>query len=180
MQLTDIFLLQLNNTKRQIGWEELNQLKKDILWVFDENGRELHNSFIPDYSFPLPYWEYATFSGGESISNEEKNFYVDGALIIVICMIAEYIDIPAGSQLVFGKTKIADISSFIKTFDPVSEKQIKLRDIVLFGLSIVENITQEDIVKNEEFEHPDLDKFYSYLPWVSETFIDPYYKMKTN
>ncbi len=87
---------------------------------------------------------------------------------------------PAASQLVFGKTKIADISSFIKTFDPVSEKQIKLRDIVLFGLSIVENITQEDIVKNEEFEHPDLDKFYSYLPWVSETFIDPYYKMKTN
>lgn len=180
MQPTDIFLRQLNNTNRQIGWEELNQLKKDILWVFDENGKELHNAYIPDYSFLLPYWEYPTISGGEFFSTEEKKFYVDGALIIVICMISEYIDIPAGGQLVFGNTKIADISAYIKKFDPVSENQIKLRDIALLGLSVVKDITHEDIAKNEEFEHPDVHKFYSHLPWVSETFVDPYYKMKTN
>lgn len=31
-----------DGTQREISWEELNQLKKDILWIFDENSGDFY------------------------------------------------------------------------------------------------------------------------------------------
>jgi hypothetical protein len=173
MQDTSIFVEGVDGTKRSIGWTELNQLKKDILWIFDENGAELHNAFVPVDSFILPYWEYVTLNGDQFFRNEEKRFYREGALVILLCMIAEYVDIQGGSQAVFGDNKIEDILIRINQFQPVNEKQNTLKEIVLLGLSIVAVITEEDIAKNEDLKHPHLDKFYTHLRWVSRTIIQP-------
>jgi hypothetical protein len=178
MQNADIFIEKVDGTKRQIEWAELNQLKKDILWMFDENGSELHNAFVPDYSFTLPYWEYVTLNGGKFFSEEEKQFYKEGSLIIILCMVAEYVDIIGGSQLVFGNNKIDYILDYIKLFEPVNQKQSTLKDLLILGLSIAASITKEDLSRNEDFEHSHMDHFYSKLPWVSITFIQAYYKAK--
>ncbi len=178
MQDTNIFIEKIDGTKRQIDWVELNQLKKDILWTFDENGSELHNAFIPAYSFTLPYWEYVTLTGDNYFQDAEKYFYIEGALIIILCMIAEYVDIVGGSQLVFGDNEIINILTYAKQFKPVNENQTALKNLVISGLSISASITNEDIARNQDFDHPDLNNFLSKLQWVDKAFIQPYYKSK--
>jgi len=180
MQDTNMFVEKVGGTKRPIGWTEFNQLKKDILWVFDENGAELHNAFVPADSFILPYWEYVTLNGDQFFRDEEKHFYREGTLVIILCMIAEYVDIQGGSQLVFGDNKITVILTCINQFEPTDEKQASLKEIVLLGLSIAAVITEEDIAINEDFKHSDLDRFYMQLRWVSKAIIQPYYKAKLN
>lgn len=178
MQDTNIFIEKNDGIKRQIDWAELNQLKKDILWVFDENGSELHNAFVPDYSFTLPYWEYVTLNGDQYFYDGHKQFYREGALIIILCMIAEYVDIQGGSQSVFGNNKFEDIITYIERFEPANDKQRLLKGLVTLGLSIATSITKEDIVRNEDIDHPQLQNFYAKLPWVTTTFIQTYYKAK--
>lgn len=178
MQDTNIFIEKLDETKRQIDWTELNQLKKDILWMFDENGGELHNSFVPAYSFTLPYWEYASIDGDEYFYADQKNFYREGALIILLCMLAEYLDIQGGSQLVFGDNSLTTIDSYVRQFEPSNENQKSLKELVILGFSIAVTITKEDIAKNEDFEHPELNRFLASLAWADRTFIQIYYKSK--
>lgn len=178
MQDTNIFVEKIDGTKRQINWIELNQLKKDVLWIFDENGGELHNSFVPDYSFTLPYWEYVSIKGDKYFYDADKNFYREGSLIIILCMITEYVDIPGGSQLVFGDNDLKVILNHISRFEPANEDQNSLKELTILGLSIAITITKDDIARNEDFEHPEIDKFFSKLPWVDKTFIKAYYKSK--
>jgi hypothetical protein len=178
MHNTNIFIRKIDGSERSIDWTELNQLKKDILWVFDENGGELHNAFIPEYSFNLPYWEYLTIDGDRFFLEEQKQFFKEGALIIVLCMVAEIVDIQGGSQLLFGDTKMKDIIHLVERFNPINENQATLKEIVSIGLTIAASITKDQIAKNEDLEHPMLLKFYSMLPWVSKTFVQTYYKSK--
>lgn len=178
MQDTSIFIERLDGSKRPIEWTELNQLKKDILWIFDENGGELHNAFVPNYSFSLPYWEYASINGDKYFYDDQKKFYREGTLIILLCMLAEYVDIPGGSQIVFGGNELKTILSYVRQFEPTNENQNSLKELLVLGLSIAMTITKEDIAKNEDFEHPELGKFLSALTWVNKTFIQPYYKSK--
>ena len=180
MQEANIYTNKIDGTKRQVSWIELNQLKKDILWIFDENGNELHSAFVPEYSFTLPYWEYISLSGDEWLPENDKNFYISGTLIIILCMIVEYIDIPGGSQSVFGDTKMSDILACVKIFDPSNRNQGDLKEVLQLGLSISATITKADIDKNEEYDHPDLKTFFSKLPWVKSTFISTYYRSKLN
>lgn len=178
MQDTNIFVEKIDGTKRQINWIELNQLKKDVLWIFDQNGGELHNSFVPDYSFTLPYWEYVSINGDKYFYDADKDFYREGAHIIILCMLAEYVDIPGGSQLVFGDTDLKDILSHVRRFEPANENQNSLKELTILGLSIAVTITKEDLAKNEDYKHPEIDKFFSTLRWVDKTFIQAYYKSK--
>jgi hypothetical protein len=177
MQDTNIYIEKIGSSTRQIDFVELNQLKKDILWIFDENGGDLHNAYVPDNSFTLPYWEYASING-KYLYDDDKNFYKEGALIIILCMLAEYVDIQGGSQLVFGDHNLNDILNYINLFKPENENQNSLKELVILGISISVTITKEDIAKNEDFEHSDLDKFLSSLKWVDNTFIQAYYKSK--
>src|SRR5688572_31557180 len=141
MKDTNIFIQRNDGSKRQIDWVELNLLKKDILWMFDENGKELQHAFVPEYSFTLPYWEYATINGDKYFYDEQKHFYRQGSLIVILCMIAEYIDIQGGNQMVFGDNKVERIVEYISRFEPLEESQNKLKQIVIMGLSIATSIT---------------------------------------
>jgi hypothetical protein len=178
MQDTNIFIQKVDGTTRQISWVELNQLKKDILWMFDENGNELPNAFVPDDSFTLPYWEYVTLEGGKYFSAKENQFYREGALIVVLCMILEYIDIQGGNQLIFGDNTIQDILKYITSFQPIDEKQKGLKELVISGLTIAASITKEDIARNENFQHAALNDFHAEMAWVSKNFILAYYNAK--
>jgi hypothetical protein len=122
-----IFVKTLEGVEREIDWPELNNLKKDILWFFDENLGDPVNSFVPDYSFTLPYWEYLNIDGGEFFYKEERDFLKEGCLTIINGMICEYVHIPGGSRKVFHDTKIEEINQHIGIFIPANEKQGKLK-----------------------------------------------------
>lgn len=162
---------------REVSWEELNQLKKDILWMFDENGDDLCYAFVPEYSFKLPYWEYVTLKG-DGIYTEELQFYRQGVLIVILCMLSEYVNIQGGTRFVFGNTTIQEIMRYVSRFKPTNEKEDGLQELVIAGLTVAAMITEEDFYRNEDFEHPELDKFYGKLRWASENFIRAYYKNK--
>jgi len=60
LESESIFIILPNGSKRGIDYLELNQLKKDILWIYDENLGQLNAGFAPSGSFNSNYWEYLT------------------------------------------------------------------------------------------------------------------------
>lgn len=172
-----MFISTIDGQKRVIDWTELNQLKKDILWIFNENTGQLNASFVPDSSFKSKYWEYLTLDGEEVFA--DIDFYKEGVLIVILCMTVEYIDTSSGNHNVFGDTAIMDISNYIDAFKPTNQKQKQLKAVVLLGLTIAGSMTQADLQNTDEYDHKDLDTFYSQLNWVDATFIKAYFNSKT-
>ena len=175
MNVDNIHIKRNDGSERLIEWAELNQLKKDILWIFDENGAELNNSYIPNESFTLPYWEYLLLEGN-MVNRKQINFYKEGAIIILLSMLSEYIDIPSGNQEVFVSTTISDIVPYADRFQTSNKNQETLKTILLVGLSIAAEISKDNIFSNEDFKNKDLESFHSGLNWVSNTFIIPYFE----
>lgn len=118
----------------------------------------MHAAFVPDHSFTLPYWEYISLNGDKWFAESDKSFYISGTMIIMLCMVVEYIDIPGGSQSVFGDTNMNDILTYVRRFDPSNKNQVDLKELLVLGLSIAATITAGDIEKNDDFGHPDLKK----------------------
>ncbi len=127
MKETNIYITQSDKTKREIDFEELNQLKKDILWIYDENIWEMNNAFAPSYSFKLKYWEYLTLNGDKWFYDQDKQFYKLGSLIILLCFCVEYNDIASGDQKVFKREEIPTIIEYVLNFKPSDESEEKLK-----------------------------------------------------
>ncbi|KOY86401.1 hypothetical protein AD998_09815 [bacterium 336/3] len=176
--MSHIFITNLEGEQRFIEWEELNQLKKDILWFFAENTKQLNASFIPKESFKNKYWEYFTLNYNDFFNKEEHQFYVEGVLIITLGMCIEYIDTLSGDQQIFGETSISEIIEYINKFNPSNENQKKLKKLVELGLEIANSLTPEDLISTElnKFEYLHLNNFYSQLNWVDDTFIKTYFR----
>lgn len=174
-----MFITTIDKQRRVVDWTELNQLRKDILWIFDENTGQLNASFVPDYSFSNKYWEYLTLDNDELPLSLDLDFYKEGVLIIILCMVIEYIDTTIGNQNVFGDTSIHLIDSYIETFRALNQNVEKLKSIVRLGLTIAASMTQQDLLDTDGYNHKDLDMFYSQLNWVDTTFIKSYFNSKT-
>ena len=170
-----MFATTIDGIKRVIEWTELNQLKKDILWIFDENTGQLNASFVPDDSLKSKYWEYLTLVDEKEVSPGDIHFYIEGVLIIILCMTIEYNDTTTGNKKVFGDTRVKDIKGLVEAFIPSNQNQEKLKTLVLLGLSIADSMTPMDLLDTDGYDHKDLKKFYSQLNWVDTTFIKPYF-----
>jgi hypothetical protein len=176
MATTNIYIRPFNKEEREIEWAELNQLKKDILWIFDENTTQLNASFVPSESYQSCYWEYLTLDGDKWFYEEDRNFYKQGVLIIILCMTIEYIGTAGGNQKIFGQAKIENILRYIDTLETVNNNQEKLKELVRLGLTIANTMTEDDLLDSDDYDHPDLAKFYSHTGWVDTTFIKSYFK----
>jgi hypothetical protein len=174
--MTNMHITTKNGERREIEWKELNQLRKDILWLYDQNVGDIHHPFIPDDSFLSKYWEYLKLDGDKFFLDEERKFYKEGVLIITLYMTLEYIDTIGGNQHVFGKTKIDEVIHAVDNFEPTGPEDRKLRDIVKFGLIIANSMTYSDLRNTDGFEHKDLDNFHEQLDWVDSTFVKAYFK----
>ena len=175
----NIFIQTLDGQVREVQFAELNQLKKDILWIFDENTTQLNSPFVPEYSFLSDYWEYLTLNGNEWFYETDRNFYKQGVLIIILCMTIEYIDTEDGNQRVFGKTKLNTVIQYVQNFQPTNTDQDKLKKIVALGLDIANSMTENDLINSDGYQHQHLDSFYSQLSWVDITFIKSYFQSLT-
>ena len=171
------YIITSDGTEREIEYEELNQLKKDILWIYDENIWEINCAFAPSYSFKLKYWEYLTLNGDKWFYEEEKQFYKIGALIILLCFCVEYNDVASGDQKVFNKAEIPIITNYVENFVPNDEPEIRLKDKILLGLKIANSMTEEQLL-NTDFVHELTDEFYINLKEIGDDFIASYYEQK--
>ncbi|KAB2807698.1 hypothetical protein [Phaeocystidibacter luteus] len=169
------FITQPDGTSREIDWEELNQLKKDILWLYDENFGEKYGVFVPEYSFRSNYWEYLTLNGDKWFQEDEKAFYRTGCLIILLYFCIEYIDIEAGNQRVFERSTLPEIISYVNGFQPNTEIEKSIKEKVLLGLEISLSMTPENL-RDSDFEHERTAEFYNGSHELTDRVIRKYYE----
>ncbi|RDC62538.1 hypothetical protein [Adhaeribacter pallidiroseus] len=169
------FIIQPDGSEREIDWPELNHLKKDILWIFDENYGDLGNAFVPSYSFSQRYWEYLTLDGDKWFYEEDKAFYHRGLLIILLCCCSEYIDIPTGSQEVFPRQDLPIIAKYVEEYNSKSKEEILLKDKILLGLNIAQSIPEDDL-KNKEYVHPKVGEYHKDINEIGNPIIENYFK----
>jgi len=172
-----MFIKLLDNSFREIDWTELNQLKKDILWIYDENLNDIGNAFIPKYSFRLNYWEYLTLDGDNWSNENEKDFFTGGVLTILLCHCSEYINIAAGDQGVFDRQDLPIIQRYVQNYLPNNQKEKLIKEKLLLGLSISLSMT-EDELKNTDFVHVDNEKYYKNINIIGNAIIKDYYESK--
>ena len=177
MKNTNIYIIQRDGTKREIDFKELNQLKKDILWIYDENIWEINCASAPSYLFKMKYWEYLTLNGDKWFYEEDKQFYKIGSLIILLCFCVEYNNISSGDQKVFKKEELSIVEEYVQNFKPTDEPEKKLKDKVLLGLQIAKSFTDEQLL-NTDFEHELNGEFYVDLKEIGTDFIASYYEIK--
>lgn len=178
MTIDHIYITTKTGDRREIEWTELNQLKKDILWVYDENVGDLHNPYTPSYSFPTKYWEYLKLGGDKFFHDEERKFYKRGVLIITLCMTVEYIDTTSGNQHIYGGTKIKEILDYVNNFEPTDNDEKRLKEVIIIGLNIADSMTPTDLMNTDGFDHKDFDDFHKHLDWVDKTFVKSYFQNK--
>ncbi len=171
------YIIKSDGTKREIEYQELNQLKKDILWIYDENICEINCAFAPSYSFKLKYWEYLSLNGDKWFNIEEKQFYKVGALITLLCFCIQYIDIASGDQKVFNKSEIPTIKKYVENYIPNDVREKRLKDKILLGLKIANSMTETQL-QNTDFVHELTDEFYINLKKIGDDFIVSYYEQK--
>lgn len=173
----NIYIIQSDGTERNIEFEELNQLKKDILWIYDENIYQINCAFAPSDSFSLKYWEYLTINGDKWFSEDEKQFYKIGTLIILLCFCVEYNDIASGDQKVFKRKELPIITKYVENYIPNDAPEIRLKNKIQLGLQIANSLTDEQLL-NTDFVHDLTDEFYHNLKEIGDDFIIPYYEQK--
>ena len=172
-----IFIIQSDGTNREVDFMELNQLKKDILWIYDENYHDLNCAFAPSYSFRMKYWEYLTLKGDKSFYENDKNFYIIGSMIILLALCVEYNCIASGDQKVFNKEDLPQIIKYVSNYVPKDDAEIGLKEKLILGLKIANSITEEQLI-NSEFEHELDEVFYEGLKEIGIDFIGYYYENK--
>lgn len=171
------FTRNLDGTEREIDWKELNQLKKDILWIYDENFGDIVNSFVPPYSFQSNYWEYLTLNGDEWFYEDKKSFYHTGSLMIILCCCSEYIDIEGGNQDVFKRENLPTIIECVEQYYPKNEKEILIKEKILLGLTIAISLTPSNFSDNE-FVHERTAEYYKGLNELGNEIIKSYFEEK--
>jgi hypothetical protein len=169
------YILTSDGQERQIDFVELNNLKKDILWIFDENTNDLPSAFVPRDSFRSKYWEYLSLEGDKWFYEKERRFYRTGVMIILIFMTLEFIDTESGDQKIFGETKVNEIINYVESFKPMKQDEDRLKLILLNLLSIANSMTISDL-SNKDFTYPGRDEVVTDLKWVDETFIKFYFR----
>jgi len=154
-----------------LEWKDINEIEKDILWIYANNVKQLNLAFVPYESFTKKYWQYLTI-----VTSEKQDFLRTGCLIIILAMLREYTDIPGGCRLVFHQTPLTEITRYVENFELNNSEAASLKRIALKGLKIASDITTEDLYKNDDLQHPLFDEFTDDLNWVDEIFIQGYLK----
>lgn len=156
---------------------ELNQLKKDILWIYSFNTGELNCAFVADNSFDLKYWEYLSFDKKRNlIKDEEERFYLNGCLVILLCYLIEYLDTTGGNQKIFQETKLIEIIEILNHFESMNADQLRLKEILIDGYNLANSMTESELRNSDGFEHPEKEKLFGELKWIDRTFIKSYFK----
>lgn len=170
-----IFIKLPDGSDRGIDVKELNQLKKDILWIFDENFGDIKDAFVPSYSFTSKYWEYLTLRGGKWLNEDDKTFYLHGVLTILLCCCSEYLDTEAGSQDVFDAKELPTVSKYVQEYQPKDQTEKLVKDKILLGLRIAQSMNANNL-SDYEFVHEDNDKYYRDINVIGNVFIRDYYE----
>ena len=172
-----IYLIEPNGEKREVDIIELNQLKKDILWMYDQNIGEMNSAFVPSDSFRSKYWKYLTLDGDKWFYKEEKEFYIIGTLIILLCFCVEYNDIEGGDQGVFSKEEFPEIIKYVGSYESQNSSEQALKDKIMLGLEMANSMTELELLTTD-FKHIKQAEFLKDINRIADTFILNYYEEK--
>jgi len=177
LESESIFIILPNGSKRGIDYLELNQLKKDILWIYDENLGQLNAGFAPSGSFNSNYWEYLTIDGDKWFYEEDKTFCRTGVLVILLCLCVEYNCIASGDQQVFKREELPTIMDYVTYYEVKNTAERRIKEKILMGLNIAISMTPNQLI-DTDFEHKDLPQFYENMNEIGDHFMLSYYQSK--
>lgn len=175
---TGVFIQNMDGSSIELTWIELNQLRKDILWVFDQNVGDLWNPFVPLDSMTLPYWVYTTLNSDSYSNPAELQFLREGAMIIILCVITEHIDVECADREVFKYYKPETIGHYIHRIEADSEQQEELIALIRSGLRMAADLDNNAYWDEYGYHHPERDAYFAKLGWVNDTFIVPYFRSR--
>lgn len=163
----------INGNKQDVSLAELNQLKKDILWTYDEHYHSMDNVMIPNDSFVLGYQKYLFLDKDEYF--DDRDFYINGSLVILLAICIEYIDTMSGDPETLKRIGIGNVQEAMIKFTPSSELQAQLKVKILVGLEIASSMTEKDILnKAEEYYHEQMPSFYNNIMSITDAVIEEY------
>lgn len=157
---------------------ELIQLKKDILWTYDEHYHAMDNVMIPSDDFCLDYHKYLLLDKEDFYNDDDYNFYINGTLVILLGICIEYIDTLSGDSKTLKRIGINNVEDVINKFTPSQELQSLLKSKILLGLEIAAQIKEEDFLKDEEYYHEKSPSFFNNIYSITDTVIENYYDQK--
>lgn len=173
--------IQYDEIIRPVNWGELNQLKKDILWVYDENYTQISAAFLQSEWFTLDYHEYLFLLKDEYFTDHD--FYIEGVLVILLAACIEYIDTNGGDPRTLKRLGIKRVQVAVQKFMPQTDNQMVLKERVLFGLEIADTLSENDLLTTDldlDERHPGSTSFYENINALVDDIIKAYYKSKLN
>jgi hypothetical protein len=167
-------ITRLNGEKIEVDYEDIEPLRKEILYYFDQNMGDIVNAYVPTSDYKHKYWEFLNFEGTSYSYDDEESFFIEGCILILNGMICEYLDIEGGNQNVFLDIKLEKIIEYVRIFNPKSDDQQKMKVITLLGLDLAISITQEIIDMNISYDNLKLDDYFMGAKWIDQIVIQGY------
>ena len=170
-----IWIDALDGTKIPVAPIEVMELRKEILFVFDQSIPAFEEGYILDECFKRSYWQFTRINGDVDFNDEERSFAIEGGLIVTIALVVQFLEPDYEDREIFDENA-AEALEYLEAFSSDDPLQQELAQITLFGIQLVITILTSGLSDNDIEELKE--DFYDELPWVTQNFIKPYYLKK--
>ena len=172
----EIWIDCLDGSKIDVSPIEIIELRKEVLYVLDQCGANLNEGYLLDTCFAQSYWHYTRVNGDKYFNEEERNFAIEGGLIVTIAMINQFILPDQENRNIFGETPLQEVENYVFEFKSDNKQQQELASIALSGIQLAMAMVDDEVsdVVIEDMKAV----YYEDLPWVGKNFIEPYYKRR--
>ena len=170
------YRIELDGKRVAVSFEEIHEIRKDVLLYFDENIGEGIWVLLPDGQFIKPYWKFLSidFEQKWAKSARYKKVVEEGCLAVLNGIALDLLDQPITDQPKgWQGTEIITILSYINDYNPDSERLKLAKAHLLKTYDFISNLTRNDIDEDGmliTFNPSDAGK------WFDEEIVKAYYK----
>lgn len=123
-----------NKFIRHLGPYELEMLKRDILFFYDEqsNHATISGELSFGQTFNLPYWDYLDLRG--FINQDDKNLIRRGSSLILLSECLEFFE-DLGTYYLIDDEKLLSVEDAMEKFNPTDTTEEEIRELILVMIS---------------------------------------------
>ncbi|MBH8557282.1 hypothetical protein [Hymenobacter negativus] len=170
------YRIELNGKQIPVSFEEIHELRKDILPYFDENIGENISVLLPTGQFNRPYWKFLSidFEQEWAESIRYKKVVEEGCLALLNGIALELLDQPITDlPTSWQETEISTILSYINHYNPSSERLNIAKNHLIRTYNFLLQFSYNDIDEDRmliDFNPADTGR------WFDEEIVKAYYK----
>jgi hypothetical protein len=170
------YRIELDGNKVVVGFDEIHELRKDILCYFDENIGEIISVFLPFDKFSRPYWKFISidFDQEWAESIRYKKVVEEGCLALLNGIALDLLDQPITDiPKDWMGTNFNTIIAYINQYNPNTNRLRLARTCLLETYNFITNVTLNDIDEDGmliEFNPAESGK------WFDKEIVQAYYQ----